>query len=214
MSIRLVIADDHSILRAGLISLLSTEDGMEVVGEAYDEDSAVAQAVEKHPDVVLMDISMPDSGGIEATRRIKQLVPEARILILTVHEDKGVMQEVIRSGAMGYILKRAVKSELVNAIHAVMRNELYLHPAMARLLLLDPPTTPALKVPDPIPVPLTTREIEVLRLIAQGYTNNRAAEILSISVRTVEYHRSNLTDKLNLHSRVDLMRYAEENGLI
>jgi two-component system response regulator NreC len=213
MSIRLVIADDHSILRAGLISLLSTEDGMEVVGEAYDEDSAVAQAVEKRPDVVLMDISMPDSGGIEATRRIKQLVPEARILILTVHEDKGVMQEVIRSGAMGYILKRAVKSELVNAIHAVMRDEVYLHPAMARLLLLEPPT-PALKVPDPIPVPLTTREIEVLRLIAQGYTNNRAAEILSISVRTVEYHRSNLTDKLNLHSRVDLMRYAEENGLI
>jgi len=213
MSIRLVIADDHSILRAGLISLLSTEDGMEVVGEAYDEDSAVAQAVEKRPDVVLMDISMPDSGGIEATRRIKQLVPEARILILTVHEDKGVMQEVIRSGAMGYILKRAVKSELVNAIHVVMRNELYVHPAMARLLLLENPV-PALAVTESIPEPLTSREIDVLRLIAQGYTNSRAAEILNISVRTVEYHRGNLTDKLNLRSRVDLMRYAEQKGLI
>ena len=213
MSIRLVIADDHSILRAGLISLLSTEDGMEVVGEAYDEDSAVAQAVEKCPDVVLMDISMPDSGGIEATRRIKQLVPEARILILTVHEDKGVMQEVIRSGAMGYILKRAVKSELVNAIHVVMRNELYVHPAMARLLLLENPV-PALAVTESIPEPLTSREIDVLRLIAQGYTNSRAAEILNISVRTVEYHRGNLTDKLNLRSRVDLMRYAEQKGLI
>ena len=213
MSIRLVIADDHSILRAGLISLLSTEDGMEVVGEAYDEDSAVAQAVEKRPDVVLMDISMPDSGGIEATRRIKQLVPETRILILTVHEDKGVMQEVIRSGAMGYILKRAVKSELVNAIHVVMRNELYVHPAMARLLLLENPV-PALAVTESIPEPLTSREIDVLRLIAQGYTNSRAAEILNISVRTVEYHRGNLTDKLNLRSRVDLMRYAEQKGLI
>ena len=213
MPIRLLIADDHTILRAGLSSLLNAEPEMEVVGEAYDENSAVSQAVEKHPDVILMDISMPDSGGIEATRRIKQLVPEARILILTVHEDKGLMQEGIRSGAMGYILKRAVKSELINAIHVVMRDELYLHPAMARLLLLENPT-PALEVNRPTPEQLTSREVEVLRLIAQGYTNNRAAEILSISVRTVEYHRSNLTDKLNLRSRVDLMKYAEEKGLI
>ena len=213
MPIRLLIADDHTILRAGLSSLLNAELEMEVVGEAFDENSAVSQAVEKHPDVILMDISMPNSGGIEATRRIKELVPEARILILTVHEDKGLMQEGIRSGAMGYILKRAVKSELINAIHTVMRDELYLHPAMARLLLLENPT-PALEVSRPDPDPLTSREIEVLRLIAQGYTNNRAAEILNISVRTVEYHRSNLTDKLNLRSRVDLMRYAEEKGLI
>ena len=213
MSIRLLIADDHTILRDGLSSLLNAEAGMEVVGEAYDEDSAVSQTVEKRPDVVLMDISMPDSGGIDATRRIKQLMPEARILILTVHEDKGLMQEVIRSGAMGYILKRAVKSELVNAIHAVMRDELYLHPAMARLLLLEKPA-PAPTIDKSVPEPLTSREIEVLRLIAQGYTNSRAAEILNISVRTVEYHRSNLTNKLNLHSRVDLMKYAEEKGLI
>jgi DNA-binding NarL/FixJ family response regulator len=106
---------------------------MVVVGEADDEHSAVSLTVEKRPDVVLMDISMPDSGGIEATRRIKQLAPEARILIMTVHEDKGLMQEAIRAGAMGYILKRAIKSELVNAIQAVMRGELYLHPAMAPL---------------------------------------------------------------------------------
>lgn len=213
MPIRILIADDHTILRAGLISLLNAEAGMEVVGEAHDENSAVSLAVETHPDVVLMDISMPDSGGIEATRRIKQLAPDARVLILTVHEDKSLMQEAIRSGAMGYILKRAVKSELINAIHVVMRDELYLHPAMARLLLLENPA-PLLEVTGSIPEPLTSREVDILRLIAQGYTNNRAAEILSISVRTVEYHRSNLTDKLNLHSRVDLMRYAEEKGLI
>jgi two-component system response regulator NreC len=189
---------------------------MAVIGEADDEHSAVSQTVEKRPDVVLMDISMPDSGGIQATRRIKQLVPEAKVLIMTVHEDKGLVQEAIRAGAMGYILKRAIKSELVNAIQAVMRNELYLHPAMARLLFLQPQPTQA---PDPRLVPesveaLTSREIEVLRLIARGYTNNQAADQLHISVRTVEYHRGNLTAKLNLRSRSELIKYAEEKGLI
>ena len=212
MPIRLLVADDHGLLRAGLVALLNAETGMVVVGEANDEHSAVSLTVEKKPDVVLMDISMPDSGGIEATRRIKQLVPEARILILTVHEDKGLMQEAIRAGAMGYILKRAIKSELVNAIHAVMRDELYLHPAMARLLFLEgPPSTR--QETQPISEQLTFREIEVLRLIARGYTNSQAAEKLHISVRTVEYHRSNLTTKLNLRSRSELMRYAEENGV-
>jgi two-component system response regulator NreC len=213
MTVRLLIADDHGVLRAGLIALLNGESGMEVVGEADDENSAVSLAVEKRPDMVLMDLSMPNTGGIEATRRIRQLVPEARILIMTVHEDKSLMQEAIQSGAMGYILKRAVKSELINAIHAVMRGELYLHPAMARLLFLEqqPASPQAVKF---IPEELTTREIEVLRLIAQGYTNSQAAEMLCISVRTVEYHRGNLTAKLNIHSRVELIRYAEENGLI
>jgi two-component system response regulator NreC len=213
MPTRILIADDHGVLRAGLAALLSAEPGMEVIGESGDESTAVSLAVEKRPDVVLMDISMPDGGGIEATRRIKQLAPEVRILILTVHEDKGLMQEAIRSGAMGYILKRAVKSDLISAIQTVMGGELYLHPAMARLLLMEN-QTPSMPETTFIPEPLTSREIEVLQLIAQGYTNNRAAEILHISVRTVEYHRANLTAKLNLRSRVELMKYAEENNLI
>lgn len=216
MPIRLLVADDHGLLRAGLVALLNAESGMVVVGEADDEHSAVSLTVEKRPDVVLMDISMPDSGGIEATRRIKQLVPESRILIMTVHEDKGLMQEAIRAGAMGYILKRAIKSELVNAIQAVMRDELYLHPAMARLLFLQtqPFQTPEPQfIPEPFE-PLTSREIEVLRLIARGYTNSQVAETLHISVRTVEYHRGNLTAKLNLRSRSELMKYAEEKGLV
>jgi two-component system, NarL family, response regulator NreC len=213
MTIRLLVADDHGVLRAGLVALLNSETGMTVIGEADDENSAVSLAIEKRPDVVLMDISMPDAGGIDATRRIKQLVPETRVLILTVHEDKGLMQEAIRSGAMGYILKRAIKSELINAIHAVMRNELYLHPAMARLLFLEE-KNPPVQTTSTNPESLTSREIEVLRLIAQGYTNTQAAEKLKISVRTVEYHRGNLTAKLNLRSRVELMKYAEEKGLI
>jgi two-component system response regulator NreC len=213
MPIRILIVDDHGVLRAGLAALLSAEPGFEVIGEAGDENTAVALAVEKRPDVVLMDISMPDGGGIEATRRIRQLAPEVRVLILTVHEDKGLMQEAIRSGAMGYILKRAVKSDLINAIQTVLHDELYLHPAMARLLLTESqePSMPETRF---LPEPLTTREIDVLRLIAQGYTNQRAAEILAISIRTIEYHRANLTAKLNLRSRVELMKYAEENRLI
>jgi two-component system response regulator NreC len=213
MPIRLLVADDHGVLRAGLIALLNTEADMAVVGEADDENSAVSLAIEKRPDVILMDISMPDAGGIDATRRIKQLVPETKVLILTFHEDKELMQEAIRSGAMGYILKRAIKSELINAIHAVMRGELYLHPAMARLLFTENNSL-INQSAKAYSEPLTSREIEVLRLIAQGYTNNQAADKLKISVRTVEYHRGNLTTKLNLRSRVELMKYAEENGLI
>ena len=213
MQIRLIVADDHGLLRAGLVSLLNAETGMTVIGEADDEHSAVSLTVEKRPDVVLMDISMPESGGIEATRRIKQLAPETRVLIMTVHEDKGLMQEAIRAGAMGYILKRAIKSELVNAIQAVMRGELYLHPAMARLLFLEN-QTPQLQEAKFVSEALTFREVEVLRLIARGHTNSQVAEALHISVRTVEYHRGNLTSKLSLRSRSELMRYAEEKGLI
>ena len=212
MTIRLLIVDDHGVLRAGLIALLNAETGMEVVGEAGDENAAVTQAIEKEPDVVLMDISMPDGGGIEATRRIKQLSPKSRVLILTVHEDKSLMEEAIRAGANGYILKRAIKDQLISAIHTVMRDELYLHPVMSRMLLESQTSKqmPSEHSPDP----LTPRETEVLRLIARGYTNSQIAEILHISVRTVEYHRGNLTGKLNLRSRVELMKYAEEMGLI
>ena len=183
MPIKLLVADDHGVLRAGLVALLNSEPGMMVVGEADDENSAVSLAVEKRPDVILMDVSMPDAGGIDATRRIKQLVPEAKVLILTMHEDKELMQESIRSGAMGYILKRAIKSELINAIQAVMRNEVYLHPAMARMLFLENNAS-ASQAAKSNAEPLTSREIEILRLIARGFTNNQAAEKLNISVRT------------------------------
>lgn len=213
MTIRILIADDHGVLRAGLRALLSAETELEVVDEASNSEEALALATELQPDVILLDISMPGSSGIDVTRRIKQTLPQARVLILTVHEDEGLLQEAIQAGASGYIIKRAVESELIDAIRAVWRGDLYVHPAMTRALLKE--ITPAQPSAKEAPVEtLTPREVEVLRLIAQGYTNRQMADMLSISVRTVESHRSNLMGKLNLRSRVELVRYARENKLI
>jgi two-component system response regulator NreC len=213
MTIRVLVADDHAVVREGLSSLIRGEDDFSLVGEANSAEKAVALALQTRPDLVVMDISMPEMGGIEATRRIKEQAPEIRVLMLTVHEDKELMRAAIRAGAGGYVLKRAITSELLHAIRTVLGDELYVHPVMARILLMTMPEErePAVVAPD---VPLTPREIDVLRLLAQGYTNRQAAEILGISVRTVEYHRGNLTTKLNLDGRVQLIRYAEKHGLL
>jgi two-component system response regulator NreC len=211
MAIRILIADDHGVLRAGLRALLNTEPSLEVVGEAADGNEALRLTSELQPDIVLMDISMPDCGGIEATRRLTELRPDVGVLILTVHEDKGLLREAIRAGAAGYILKRAVESELINAIQAVSRGDLYVHPAMTRALLPDVTSVPAAN--QMAIERLTPREVEVLRLIVTGHTNRQIADVLTLSVRTVESHRANLMDKLDLHSRVDLVRYAAKHGL-
>jgi len=212
MSIRILIADDHAVLRAGLRALLSNEPDLEIVAEASDGDETVRVARETQPDVVLMDISMPGRGGIEATRRLMELHPAVRVLILTMHEDKTLLHAAMQAGAAGYILKRALESELLNAIHAVARGDLYVHPAMTRALLENVGVMAASsRAPASA---LTSRERDVLRLIAKGHTNRQIAEILSLSVRTVESHRASLTDKLELHSRVELVRYAREHGLL
>jgi two-component system response regulator NreC len=212
MSIRILIVDDHGVLRAGLRALLSAEPDLEVVGEAAAGDQVFSLAGDLQPDVVLLDISLPDLSGIEITRRLMERLPEVRVLILTFHEDESLLQEAIKAGAAGYIVKRAAESELIDAIRAVWRGDLYVHPIMTRALLKDLSLSPVSnKTPGEA---LTPREIEVLRLIAQGYTNRQTAEALNISVRTVESHRGNLVDKLNLHSRVGLVRYAKEHGLI
>jgi DNA-binding NarL/FixJ family response regulator len=211
MTMHILIADDHGVLRAGLAALLNYETGFEVIAEAENSEDALRLAAERHPDLVLMDLNMPEMGGIEATRRIRNTLPDVRVLILTLYEDVDLVREAIQAGADGYILKRAVKTELINAIHSVMRGDLYVHPSMMRALFSEPET--GTKPSTPLPEPLTTREVDVLRLIARGHTNSQIAEILSLSVRTVEYHRANLTGKLNLHSRVDLIRYAAENGI-
>jgi two-component system response regulator NreC len=213
MPISILIADDHGVLRAGLRALLSAEPDLEVVADADNGDDALRLAGELRPEVVLLDVNMPGMGGIEVTRRIKEIYPEMRVLILTVHEDESLFQEAIQAGASGYIIKRAVESELIDAIRAVKRGDLYVHPAMTRALLRE--ISPHRVAPDDSPIEaLTRREVDVLKLIAQGYTNRQTAEALSISVRTVESHRANLMGKLNLRSRVDLVRYAKEHEFI
>ncbi len=212
MSIRILIADDHGVLRAGLRALLSAEPGLEIVDEAANGHEALHLANELRPNVLLLDINMPGPGGLEITRRLHKVLPEVRVLILTVHEDESLLQEAIRAGASGYIIKRAVESELIDAIRAVWRGDLYVHPSMTRALLKD--LTSLSPSNDPPVELLTPREVEVLSFIAQGYTNRQTAQALNISMRTVESHRANLMDKLNLHNRVELVRYAREHGLI
>jgi two-component system response regulator NreC len=212
MNTRILIADDHDVVRAGLTAILSSEPGMEVVGEARTAEEATLMAEKLAPELVLIDISMPAAGGIEATRLIVEQAPGCKVVILTIHEDESLVREAIRAGAAGYILKRAVKTELIGAIHTVLQGDMYIHPAMMRSLMAHFNQPPAKAVA--VEEPLTEREVEVLRYIAQGYTNQQIADLIYISVRTVEYHRSNLMDKLHLKSRVDLVRYATEHGVI
>jgi two-component system response regulator NreC len=212
MTIRILVADDHGVLRAGLRALLNAEPDMKVVSDASDGAEALQLAISRRPDVVLLDISMPDDTGIEVTRRLRGACPETRILILTVHEDETLLREAIRAGAAGYIVKRAIESELINAIRAVHRGDHYVHPSMTHALLGEEP--PPTSADEELVEQLTPREIDVLRLIAQGYTNRQAAEILSISVRTVETHRANIMGKLDAQGRVDLVRYAQEHDLL
>ena len=209
---RVLITDDHAIVRTGLRTLLTADPSMELVGEASGGHEAIQLVEQTQPDVLLLDLSMPDLDGIEVTRAVKSSFPEVRVLVLTIHEDQGLLREAIRAGASGYILKRAAESELISAIHVLMRGDMYVDPAMMRDLLSEavPPSGRA----DAVAEQLTPRELEVLKYIVQGYTNRQIGEELNISVRTVEGHRANLSAKLGLHSRVDLVRYAREHGLI
>jgi two-component system response regulator NreC len=209
---KVLIADDHAIVRTGLRTLLQAEPSLELVGEATGGYEAIELLEETRPDVLLLDISMPDLDGIAVLKQIKARFSDLRILILTIHEDQAMLREAIRAGASGYILKRAAESELISAINILMRGDMYVDPAMMRELLdesIHPPQTQNESYES-----LTPRETEVLTYIVQGYTNRQIGEVLNISVRTVEGHRANLSGKLGLQSRVDLVRYAREHGLI
>ncbi|HZW02583.1 MAG TPA: response regulator transcription factor [Anaerolineaceae bacterium] len=212
MAIRILIADDHQILRAGLKTLLHTDSNLVVVGEATSSDEALEQAQQLKPDIVLMDISMPGSDGLETTRQLIQTLPSTRVLMLTMHEDRTFLQEYLRAGVSGYIIKRAAESELIDAIYAVWRGMIYVHPSLMQALVAPDPKA-AHKGQTDMDT-LTLRELDILRYLVHGHTNRQIAEALNISVRTVETHRSNLMDKLNLHSRVDLVRYATDRGLV
>ena len=211
--IRILIADDHAIVRAGLRSLIQSESAtMELVGEAAGGYETIELVEKVQPNVLVLDLSMPDLDGISVTKKIAPQFPDLKILILTLHEDEALLRAALKAGASGYILKRAAEIELVSAIHSILRGDLYVDPSMVRKLLSDetPPAVPQSRSTET----LTPRETEVLKLIVQGYTNRQIGEELNISVRTAESHRSNLSDKLGLHSRVELVRYAREHGLI
>jgi len=212
MAIRILIADDHGILRAGLKSLLCADANMQVVGEACSGDEALAMTLELRPDIILMDIGMPGNENLNATRQVIQSAPDTKVIMLTMHEDASILQECIRAGASGYIIKRAAEAELIDAIYAVKRGIIYIHPSLVPLLVNKPVKNETHRLLDPDA--LTEREIAVLKLIVQGYSNREMADTLKISVRTVETHRSNLLEKLHLHSRIDLVRYAREHNLI
>ena len=211
MATRVLIADDHPVLRSGLRVLLGTDPDLEVVGEAGTGEETLRLAEELHPDVVLLDIGMPGESGIETVRRLKAKLPALKVLFLTMHEEEGMLLEALAAGGDGYLIKRADQPEIIQAIRAVRRGDVYVHPAMTRALLSQAETTE--RPPEPVE-PLTRREIDVLRLLARGNTNRQIAELLALSVRTVESHRANLMGKLGLSSRVELVTYAEEHGLL
>jgi two-component system response regulator NreC len=210
--INVLIADDHAIVRTGLRALLRSEPDLQLAGEATGGYEAIELVGKTHPDILILDLSMPDLDGIAVTRQLKPQYPDLRILILTVHEDEAMLREAIRAGASGYIVKRAAEAELIAAIETIRRGELYVDPAMLRVLLVES-TKPRTDQPAS-PDPLTPRETDVLKLIVQGYTNRQVGEELGISVRTVEGHRANLLEKLGLRTRVELVRYARDRGLI
>lgn len=211
MTTRILIADDHPVLRSGLRVLLAADPDLEVVGEAGTGEETLRLAEELRPDVVLLDIGMPGGSGIETVRRLKEKLPALKVLFLTMHEEEGMLLEALNAGGDGYVIKRADQPEIIQAIRAAGRGDVYVHPAMTRALLSQPETTE--RPPEPVE-PLTRREIDVLRLLARGNTNRQIAELLTLSVRTVESHRANLMGKLGLTSRVELVTYAEEQGLL
>jgi two-component system response regulator NreC len=214
---RILLVDDHAVVRGGLKMLLAADAELEIVGEAETGAQGVQLAGELRPDVVLMDISMPDMNGIEATRRIKTDHPEIAVLALTMHEDDQYFFEMLGAGASGYVPKRAAPNDLISAIHAVRGGGMFLFPTLARTLVQDflqrreqgGPITAREGLDD-----LTEREREVLTLIAEGRSNQEIADALVISIKTVNRHRENIMAKLNLHTRVELVRYAIEKGLI
>ncbi len=212
--IRVLIADDHAVLRAGLRMLLDAEPDIEVVGEARDGLEVLARVRDLAPDILLLDLAMPRMGGLEVLERIREASPRTRVLILTMHEEEEYLQKALRAGSAGYVLKRAAAEELLSAIRAVYHGGVYLHPEHARQLVEDMVDRAARQREQEAGPPLSPREQEVLRLIALGYTNQQAAEALYLSVKTVETYRARLMAKLGLRTRAELVRYALQQGWI
>ena len=208
---RILIADDHAVVRQGLKLLINSQPDMTVVGEAADGTAALHQADALHPDIVVMDVSMPDMNGLIATRTLKQRRPDVEIVALTRHDDDTFLQELLRAGASGYVLKQSNPVEFLQAIRAVAEGGVYLDPAITSRVA-DGLLTRTPRISNQTPTPITERESDVLRLIAIGHSNKEVAAQLKISVKTVEVHKANAMRKLGLAGRVDLIRYGVLQG--
>jgi DNA-binding NarL/FixJ family response regulator len=208
--LRVLLADDHAVVRGGLKALIDSHPDMEVVGEAGDGRTACDKTLELRPDVVVMDVSMPGITGVQATRELHQRWPDVRVLALTVHEERSYLREVMEAGASGYVLKRSAAEDLVHAVRVVARGDLYLDPSVAAAVLgkLARPRPQE----DSLSTELSERETEVLQLIAQGYSNKEIAARLVISVKTVETYKARSMEKLGLTGRADIVRFALHKG--
>ena len=207
--IRILLADDHVIVRQGFRMILAAQPDMEILGEASNGREAVEQAERLQPDVVVMDVAMPDLNGIEATRRMATAAPRARVMALSMHKDSVYVREILKAGARGYLLKDAFDRDLLAAVRAVARGEGYLSPSVSDAVLNDYRR----HVTDPLDL-LTSREREVLQMIAEGKTNKEVATTLGLSVYTVDAHRGRIMEKLNVHSASELVRVALRHGLV
>jgi len=214
MKIRLLLVDDHAVVRTGLRMMLEGEQDIEIVGEADSASEALNQISLLQPDVVLMDIGLPDMSGIDATREIKQLAPDIAVVALTIHEDEEYFFKMLDAGASGYVPKRAAPEELITAIRVTAQGEVYLYPSLAKLLVSDYLSQSQQPRNRATLDGLTPREFEVLTLLADGASNLEIAEQLNISPKTVARHRENIMGKLNLHSRAELVKYAIRKGII
>ena len=209
--LRILLADDHETVREGLKMIIGAQDDMEIVAEVGDGLAAIEQAEKLQPDVVVMDISMPKLNGLKATQKLKQCCPDVKVLALTRHKDDGYLQQILRAGASGYVLKQSASAELLHAIRAIAAGGKYLDPSVAGKVMgtyadhqLTPHGRPAIDVSD--------REGEVLRFIAWGYSNKEIASQLGLSVKTVEVHKANAMKKLGMQSRIDIVRYSVLQG--
>ena len=211
---RLLLVDDHEVVRSGLRMLLESQHDVEIVGEAGTASEALKAVEELEPEVILIDIGLPDMSGIEVTERIREIQPDAAVVALTIHEDKEYFFKMLEAGATGYVPKRAAPEELLTAIRAAAQGQVYLYPSLATLLVKDYLVQDAETRDARMLNGLTERELEVLRLVADGETNAEIGYELGISPKTVARHRENIMGKLNLHSRTELVKYAIRKGII
>ena len=211
--IRVLVAEDHTIVRQGLVALLRSEPGIEVVGEASDGLEATETAKKLVPDIILMDVAMRNLNGLEATRQIKKLFPQIKVLVLTVYDNEECIFQILKAGASGYLIKDSAMTDLISAIRAIHQGDSYLSPSISRKVIEEYIRQAEMGEKKSLDDPLSSREREILQLIAEGHSIPRIALLLCISKKTVEAHKTHIMEKLNIHDKVGLIKYAIRTGL-